>query len=115
MAPEQCDPGIAPVGPAADVWGLGATLFHAVAGAVPFPLAEAHDEKDPRQRWPQLHTDPSPLPDGTPGDLEELIADCLAFTARERPEPTEVAARLEPLVGSLTHGRVLGRARPRLR
>jgi serine/threonine protein kinase len=115
MAPEQCNPRIATVGPAADVWGLGATLFHAVAGHVPFPLVEDHDEEEPTQRWPQLHADPDALPAGTPGDLEDLILDCLSFSLEDRPDPSEIAVRLEPLLGNLTRGRVLGRARPRLR
>ena len=40
MAPEQCVPraeAVAPIGPATDVWGLGATLFHALGGEKPFP------------------------------------------------------------------------------
>ena len=44
MAPEQCDPERrAGPGYASDVWGLGATLFHAVAGYRPF------DRGDPEQ------------------------------------------------------------------
>lgn len=35
MSPEQHD-GAAPVGPASDVWGLGATLYHAITGQPPF-------------------------------------------------------------------------------
>ncbi|MGH2919281.1 MAG: serine/threonine-protein kinase, partial [Solirubrobacteraceae bacterium] len=37
MPPEQCLPGSAAVGPAADVFGLAATLWHAASGARPWP------------------------------------------------------------------------------
>lgn len=114
MAPEQCDPTLAPVGPAADVWGLGTTVFHAITGHVPFPVAEDHDTDDPRQRWPQLHADPYPLPEGTPPELDALVTDCLAYRPDERPDPQEIAMRLEPLLGDLTRGPILGRARPKL-
>ncbi len=37
MAPEQCDPAArGPMGPASDVFGLGATLYHAASGRKPF-------------------------------------------------------------------------------
>ena len=58
MAPEQCLPGRAGVvGPPADVFGLGATLHHVLAGAPPFPRERgARDSRDPEVRWPQLVT-----------------------------------------------------------
>ena len=52
MAPEQCDPERGPVGPPADVFGLAATLYHAVAGVRPFA-------RDDDQRFPQLEHDPA--------------------------------------------------------
>ena len=43
------------VGPPADVFGLGATLHHALAGAPPFPRGAARaDSRDPEVRFPQL-------------------------------------------------------------
>ena len=38
QAPEQCgdESATGPIGPPADAWGLGATLFHAVSGHKPF-------------------------------------------------------------------------------
>ena len=39
MAPEQCEAGT--VSSETDVWGLGATLHHAVSGAKPFPETSA--------------------------------------------------------------------------
>jgi serine/threonine protein kinase len=56
MAPEQCDTDSYPgrIGPAADVWGLAATLFHATAGTVPFPREKgARESEDRLVRFPQ--------------------------------------------------------------
>src|SRR3546814_7008696 len=54
MAPEQCLPGeYAVPGPASDVWGIGATLFHAVSGYLPFDQGEP-DAHTPLEIWPQL-------------------------------------------------------------
>ena len=115
MPPEQCDPSLAPIGPPADVWGLGATLFHAVAGLLPFPRADGYDRDDPEQRWPQLARTPGRLPEETPPPLVELINECLEPVPWERPSATEVALGLEPLVGELKRERILGRPRPRIR
>ena len=52
LAPEQADPGVAGVpGPASDVWGLGATLFEAIAGHRAFPNGDA-DAPEPEARAP---------------------------------------------------------------
>ncbi len=41
MAPEQCLPGAgAPIGPAADVWGIGVTLYRSLTGERPFPKGD---------------------------------------------------------------------------
>lgn len=115
MPPEQCDPSLARIGPPADVWGLGATLFHAVAGEVPFPRGKDHDRDDPEQRWPQLAWTPGPLPEETPPALTELILACLDPVPARRPTAAQVALGLEPLVGDLKRERILGRPRPRIR
>ena len=62
MAPEQCDPTLAGIGPAADVYGLGATLYESIAGSVPFPRPRRFDREDPSRRFPQLSGVPAPLP-----------------------------------------------------
>ena len=76
MAPEQCDPEAMPgrIGPPADVWGLGATLFHAVSGEKPFPPGSGDGGPE---RFPQLVEDPRPLPDWVPPELSELILEML--------------------------------------
>lgn len=96
MAPEQCDPAASGgIGPAADVWGLGATLYHALTGEVPFPRATEAGEDAPR--YPQLDDDPPPLPRRVPPALGEVVLAMLARDPGERPTPAEVAERLEPL------------------
>jgi serine/threonine protein kinase len=117
MAPEQCDPDRrGEVGFASDVWGLGATLHHAVAGSVPFPRPEeARESDDPSVRFPQLVEQPVPLPGGTPERLHALIASMLEPEPASRPTAGEVAGRLEPLVAERPHKMVLSRRGARLR
>lgn len=115
MAPEQCDPTLAEIGPAADVWGLGATLFEAVSGGVPFPRPKGFDRGDPLQRFPQLAGEvPAPLSDH-PAALAEIVFACLSFQPAERPTAGEVGDLLEPLIEAIRPRRIMGRSRPRLR
>ena len=104
MAPEQCDPESHPgrIGPAADVWGLAATLFHAAAGTVPFPRAKgARDSEDPLVRFPQLREAPVPPPRDVPPELAELLLAGLSKDPDERPTAADFAIGLEPLVAAL--------------
>ena len=103
MAPEQCDAAFGPVGPPADVFGLAATLHHAVSGERPFA-------RDGAQRFPQVERGPAPLPRRVPGALADLLRSALARSAAERPAASELAAGLEPLVSTLPRA-VLGRRR----
>jgi serine/threonine protein kinase len=103
MPPEQCDPAAHPglVGHAADVWGLGATLFHALAGERPFPSGVA-GSRDRTLRFPQLVMEPAPLPKHVPEPLQELISSMLAKDPAERPAAFDVASALEPLVALIS-------------
>ena len=84
------------------MFGLGATLFHAIAGKKPFPRERgAGDSDDPEVRFPQLREEPLPLPDGVPGELAGLIGRMLRRDPAARPVAAEVAAELEPLVAEL--------------
>ena len=119
MSPEQCDPSTTRIGPKADVWGLGASLYHAVAGHVPFPRPD-YDKDEHRQdlerRFPQLHRDPDPLPKDTPVALRDAILACLAKDPDQRPEVKDVVAGIEPLIAALPKRPVLrGLRRPRHR
>jgi serine/threonine protein kinase len=112
MAPEQCDPQghLGEIGPPADVWGLGATLFHAVAGDVPFPREKgARQSEDLHVRFPQLVEPPVDLPPSAPPALRALIDAALAFDPAARPTAAQLAVGLEPLVAALPRKMLLGR------
>jgi serine/threonine protein kinase len=100
MSPEQADPDTfgAPGHPA-DVWGLGATLFHAVAGYRAFDKGPA--EGSLPTRYPQLVDEPHDLPDGVPGTVREALAAMLSKDPAERPEPAEVVDAFEPVLAGL--------------
>ncbi|HEX2096863.1 MAG TPA: serine/threonine-protein kinase [Solirubrobacterales bacterium] len=100
MPPEQClgSSAQAPIGPPADAWGLGATLFHAVAGQKPFPRGGGDEGPE---RFPQLVEPPLPLPDGVPNELRALIGELLDPDPAARPSCGEVVERLEPLLADL--------------
>ena len=112
MAPEQCDPARHPgqIGPPADVWGLAATLWHALSGERPFPRPKADaDSEDPDVRWPQLHAEPAPLPRSVPPELSEVLEAGLRKDPAARPQVAELASSLEPLVAALPRRLKLGR------
>jgi serine/threonine-protein kinase len=114
MAPEQCVPGRSHVpGPASDVWGIGATLFHALAGHR--PLARGRDDPDAcdEDRWPQLVDKPYDLPAAVAPDTAQMVLACLALEPADRPTPREVAESFEPAMDRLPRPRLSG-FRPRL-
>lgn len=114
MAPEQVDPqNLGPVGTAADVWGLGATLYKAACGRLPYSEPGEDDAAPAEERWPQLAETPMPLEARVPDAVAQTIMDCLAFHPEDRPGPTEVSARLEQVLGGLPRPR-LGKLKPRL-
>ena len=122
MAPEQCDPvGRGPLTPAADVWGIGATLHHAALGRATFAAAaDTQDEAAPAPapsaaRFPQLVRPPEPLPSRLPRALAEVVTRCLAADPGDRPTAAEVAAAFEGLAAALPRRPVLRRFRVRLR
>ena len=90
MAPEQCVPN-GDIGPAADVWGLGATLYYAVTGQRPFAKPAATDTgADPELRFPQLVEDVRPWPLVVAPELSKAILACLRKTAADRPTAGEL-------------------------
>jgi serine/threonine-protein kinase len=98
LAPEQADPGVAWVpGPASDIWGLGATLFHAVAGYRPFDEGDLEADRL-EERYPQLVDEPYELPDRVPDEVAKVLYAALERDPADRPLPHEIANALEPVL-----------------
>jgi serine/threonine protein kinase len=92
MAPEQCDPArYSEIGPAADVWSLGATLFEALAARQAFPA-------DGVARFAQLRTEPPAVPNSAPPALAAAVRACLVGDPAARPTAAELDEMLEPLI-----------------
>lgn len=116
MAPEQCEHKPGTIGPAADVWGLGATLYQAAAGRRPFTRPKEYDRSDLDQRFPQLKNEVEPLdPETVPPVVGDAILACLRKDPAARPAPMEVAHELEPVLAALPRRHRLGKLRPRFR
>jgi serine/threonine protein kinase len=79
----------------ADIYSLGCTLYHMIAGRVPFPVASLPEKLYAHQ----LH-DPDPLAEvalGTPEALAEVVQKMMRKRPEERYQtPLEVAQALEP-------------------
>ncbi|MFD2417264.1 protein kinase domain-containing protein [Amycolatopsis pigmentata] len=88
MAPEQATGG--EVGPASDVFSLGALLTYAATGKPPFGEGPAETSL-----YRVVHAEPDL--DGIDDEsLRALIGDCLAKDPEQRPAPAELVARLDP-------------------
>lgn len=111
MAPEQCDPArFGLIGPASDSWGLGVTLYEALAGERPFPAGDP-EAAALETRYPQLACEPDPLGEDVLPPLREAVLACLVDDPGSRPLPAEISGALEPLTALLPLPR-LGRFRP---
>ena len=92
MAPEQARGGY--VGPAADVWGIGAVLFEAATGELPFGAPEDED------RFEQLERRAEPVRSyrRVPAAFNYLVGSCLEPEPARRPALGELADALRELV-----------------
>lgn len=99
LAPEQADPGgrYGVPGPASDVWGIGATLFHAIAGVRPFRYGDV-DGASAAVRHPQTVEDAGELPPRTPPEVVAVVRGALERDPAHRPRPHEIADALEPVL-----------------
>jgi eukaryotic-like serine/threonine-protein kinase len=112
MSPEQCDPRrFSEIGPPADIWGLGVTLFEALARTRPFPDSPGGNGSSLTARYPQLVAEPASLPSSVPAALAAVIRSCLEKQPENRPLAAELAQELEPWVAALPRPR-LGLFRP---
>jgi serine/threonine protein kinase len=114
MAPEQCGvPGMGEIGPAADIWGLGVTVYEAIAGRLPFPVGREDGTRE--ARFPQLVHDPTPFSKEIPPALADPIMSCLQEPPGDRPSAEQLAGALQPLVAALPKPSIVPRIRPRAR
>jgi serine/threonine protein kinase len=112
MAPEQVDAGPGRVGPAADVWGLGVTLYEALAGAPAFAAGTRDEGASLEDRYPQLTAEVRPLPIHVATELRDVVGAAMALEPSDRPSPAEVADAVQPLLRR-PRRLVLNRLKPR--
>lgn len=106
MAPEQAAPGQAGTpGYASDIWGLGATLFHAIAGRRAFERGDP-DSEDLGARYPQLVDLPHELPSGVPEEVRKVVSASLQPDPADRPLPHEFVSALEPVLAAQPRARL---------
>jgi len=108
MAPEQCEPPMTgSPGHASDIWGLGATLFEAIAGYKAFEEG-VRDAPELGQRFPQVVDLPYSLPDRDPADVAKVVYSALDPDPENRPLPHELAEALEPALARAPRGKLAG-------
>lgn len=130
-SPEQVAGGV--VGPPADVWGLGATLYEAATGVPAFAVppeatgdasvygttSDATGATGTVEAVATSEFDGGPEPLASlrdlPADLVALIHECLLPDPDRRPSIDDLLARLEPIAGIVEGQRRFGRGARELR
>jgi eukaryotic-like serine/threonine-protein kinase len=113
MPPEQCAPGEeGEIGPWSDVWGLGATLYHAIAAKTPFSRGISDTDAPADERFPQLVEEVRQWPVRVAPELSDAVLACLRKDPADRPTAAELARSLEPQVAALPRKLLLGRRGP---
>jgi len=95
LSPEQARGDV--VTEAADVWGLGITLYEVLSGATPWARVSHRERRsDGSRRYPQIegHVDPLRTRRRLPAQLARTVDACLDPDPVARPSVTEVSARL---------------------
>ncbi len=90
MSPEQCS-GTLDVGPAADIYALGITLYEMIEGRPPFMSS-----KVPEVLIMQLKNTPPPFSTTPQPEIADLVLRMLSKEAEDRPTASEVADVLRP-------------------
>jgi eukaryotic-like serine/threonine-protein kinase len=90
MAPEQLGPDRAAIGPAADIYGLGGLLYHALTGRPPFAAPSLVDMLE--QVRNQDPVPPRNLNASIPRDIETICLKCLQKEPRRRYVSAEALA-----------------------
>lgn len=107
MAPEQVGRGRV-VDARADMYALGATLYHATCGRPPFEGRSARELA--RRKTEEFVPRPCRFVSGYPADLEEFLLELLAPRPEHRPADwATVVARLESLLDEGAGGRAATR------
>lgn len=100
MSPEQALGNVNDVGPASDLYSLGALMYRLAAGALPFEgafatVVAAHVSKEPRP--------PSQLVSGIPPAYEKIILRCLAKRPADRfADARELGAAIQQVMATLS-------------
>jgi eukaryotic-like serine/threonine-protein kinase len=110
MSPEQVEfDKRGPIGPPADVWGLGVTLYEAATGTRAFPAPKDRDAP-----LPQTTETPPPFPKDMHRGMGEVLLACLEKNPGDRPPAAEVARSFERFLSAMPKRPRLRRGRPRM-